>query len=370
MNFFRLVRLFLVSIALLAGANCSGASHSNGAGGAPDDDLSPADDDSSPDDDDDDDFVWSQMPGSFAALFAVWGSASSDVYAVGGATNNGNEQSAIVHFDGSRWIPIKSGEGPFYLTAISGTSAANVIAVGKGGQSAILRFDGAAWVNVSVADGLGFLQGVWAASEAEFFVVSYEKTDGIAGRFDGANWTIFEDNLPPLLFAVWGASPSDVFIGGYGISHFDGNVWTSAPGIDDTEMYCSFWGSSATDVFAVGNPGSPDAGPFTAPAYPSVIVHYDGQSWSEMRRNATDVLSGIWGTSPTDVFAVGGSEAAENIWQDTILHYDGSSWSVMDRGSFPVYLRNAWGSSPGDVFAVGYDANFAAGVILHYGPPE
>lgn len=33
---------------------------------------------------------------------------------------------------------------------------------------------------------------------------------------------------------------------------------------------------------------------------------------------------GVWGSGPSDVFAVG--------YQDTILHYDGSSWIVMDSG--------------------------------------
>ncbi|MFQ5826374.1 MAG: PKD domain-containing protein, partial [Dehalococcoidia bacterium] len=51
------------------------------------------------------------------------------------------------------------------------------------------------------------------------------------------------------------------------------------------------WGSSATDVFAVGIGGT--------------IVHYNGTSWSAMSSGTTDLLWGVWGSSATDVFAVG-----------------------------------------------------------------
>ena len=68
-------------------------------------------------------------------------------------------------------------------------------------------------------------------------------------------------------------------------------------------------------------------------------------------------LFGVWGTSPSDVFAVG---------DGTILHYDGSSWSEMNvpeiDGVIPDFT-GVWGASSSDVFAVG-----PLGVIVHYGP--
>jgi len=48
------------------------------------------------------------------------------------------------------------------------------------------------------------------------------------------------------------------------------------------------WGSSPSDVFAVGANG--------------VILHYDGQSWSSMTSGITKRLSGVWGSSSSDVF--------------------------------------------------------------------
>ena len=70
------------------------------------------------------------------------------------------------------------------------------------------------------------------------------------------------------------------------------------------------WGSSGSDVFAVGVYGT--------------ILHYDGSSWSAMSSGTSADSHGVWGSTGSDVFAVGNG---------TILHYDGSAWSAMSSGT-------------------------------------
>jgi hypothetical protein len=70
-----------------------------------------------------------------------------------------------------------------------------------------------------------------------------------------------------------------------------------------------------------------------------------------MSSGTGDTLDGVWGSSGSDVFAVGED--------GTILHYDGSSWSSMSSGT-GEWLYGVWGSSGSDVFAVG-----DSGTILH-----
>jgi hypothetical protein len=65
------------------------------------------------------------------------------------------------------------------------------------------------------------------------------------------------------------------------------------------------------------------------------------------------VLNEIWGSSATDVFAVGED--------GVVLHYDGAAWTLATPTR--AGLLGVWGSSPGDVYAVG-----AAGTILHGTP--
>ncbi len=115
------------------------------------------------------------------------------------------------------------------------------------------------------------------------------------------------------LYGVWGSSPSDVFVVGYDpwgqgsiILHYDGISWS--PMNIGTSKRLS---GSPSDVFAVGGNGT--------------ILHYDGISWSPMNIGTSKRLSDVWGNSSSDVFAVGGN--------GTILHYDGISWSPMSRAA-------------------------------------
>jgi hypothetical protein len=141
------------------------------------------------------------------------------------------------------------------------------------------------------------------------------------------------------LEGVWGSSATDVFaVGGAGtILHYNGSAWSEMAS-GTTNYLVGVWGSSATDVFAVG--------------YLGTIVHYNGSAWSEMTSGTTNYLVGVWGSSATDVFAVGEG--------GTIRRYNGSAWSAMTSGT-TNYLFGVWGSSATDVFAVG-----ELGTIRHY----
>src|SRR5205807_1828381 len=60
-----------------------------------------------------------------------------------------------------------------------------------------------------------------------------------------------------------------------------------------TQLLATVWGSSASDVFAVGNNGA--------------IVHFNGTAWSAMTSGTSVALRGVWGSSASDVFVTGSS---------------------------------------------------------------
>jgi hypothetical protein len=100
------------------------------------------------------------------------------------------------------------------------------------------------------------------------------------------------------------------------------------------------WGSSADDIYAVGVDGT--------------VVYYDGADWNPEDIGTTADLAGVWSSSKNDVFVVGFGG------NGTVFHYDGSDWT-------PVYfadalLNSVWGNSAEDVFVVG-----SGGLIVHYG---
>ena len=82
------------------------------------------------------------------------------------------------------------------------------------------------------------------------------------------------------------------------------------------------------------------------------LAHSEDWVWQNPLPQGNN-LSGVWGSSGSDVFAVGVG--------GTILHYNGGVWTTMTSG-VTNSLFGVWGSSGSDVFAVG-----TGGTILHFG---
>jgi hypothetical protein len=128
------------------------------------------------------------------------------------------------------------------------------------------------------------------------------------------------------------------------VLHYDGISWSTIWSGSATDFPDSVWGASSTDVFVVCDGGG-------------LILHYNGSSWS-VTHEASTRLYGVWGSSNSNVFAVGEDETNAGV----IWHCNGASWSPMPSGATDKPLYGVWGSSATDVFAVGY-----GGTILHYG---
>lgn len=106
------------------------------------------------------------------------------------------------------------------------------------------------------------------------------------------------------------------------------------------------WGCSPSEIFAVGQ-----ASLWTSlsTALEGVIVQYKDNKWVQMNCGKVESLTSVWGSSSSDVFAVGVN--------GTILHYDGERWEKMDSGTTGgtiECLSGVWGTSPTDVFVVGW----------------
>jgi len=160
-----------------------------------------------------------------------------------------------------------------------------------------------------------------------------------ASAADFTQWVSLTSGTNSDLRGLWGSSATDVFaVGKTGtILHYDGKTWVPMTSGGISDLY-AIWGSSPVDVFAVGKAGA--------------IVHYDGKTWAPMTGGGTADLYAVWGFSSSSVFVVGSSGA--------ILHYDGKAWARMTGGGTGD-LYGVWGNSASSVFIVG-----GAGVIMHY----
>jgi len=340
--------------------------------------------------------TWTSMStGNFWELTGIWASSSSDIYCVGVDGTSGYE-GTVFHYDGSSWRPVAN--APQRLWNVWGSSSTDVFAVGDNGT--VLHYDGVAW---SPIGGPVWAGGIWGSSSHDVFIVggdgnfSDQHVDGGSIlHYDGTGWQRQATSLTHTISiaGIGGSSATDVyFIGewlgrGYrALQHFDGSifdagfelngeyggledVWAAAPdavwivgGTDRVDLFdgsFSDWtigyapagcewqlDEGATSVWATSRVNA-----FVVAGEPGAIVHYDGATWTPMTTGTTSRLSDIWGSSETDVFAVGQTGA--------VLHYDGSTWAVMPTET-SNNLLGVWGSSGTDVYAVG-----DAGTILHY----
>ncbi len=94
------------------------------------------------------------------------------------------------------------------------------------------------------------------------------------------------------------------------------------------------WGTSSSNVYAVGNNGT--------------VLHYDCTAWTTPASATTHDLWAVWGSSPTDVYAVGIVSAGSIA---TILHYDGTAWSALTSDTGPSFY-GLWVNASG-LYAVG-----------------
>ena len=251
------------------------------------------------------------------SLNGVWGTSSSNVYAVG-------DGGTILHYNGVKWSPMASPTTQT-LNGLFGLSADSIFAVGNGGT--ILRYNGSSWSTMSSGTSEA-LRGVWGSSSTDMFAVGDR---GTILRYNGSAWSVMSSGPSETLRGVWGSSSTDVFAVGDGgtILRYDGS-WSPAVSAGTFPTLRGVWGSSSTDVFAVGDGGT--------------ILRYNGTSWLRWS-GSLDCLNSVWGNSSENVFAVG--------CRGAIVHYDGSSWSPMT-SSTTYPLHAVWGnSSTDDVLAVG-----------------
>jgi trimeric autotransporter adhesin len=170
----------------------------------------------------------------------------------------------------------------------------------------------------------GFIAAAWAASPTDVFAASFPNFY----RYNGSTWATLSGDAFGVE-AMWGSSASDVFGVGQTIRRFNGTAWVemTAP---TTQRLRAVWGSSSTNVFAVGQNGT--------------IIRYNGTAWSTMSSPTTANLVGISGASANLIFAV-----AEN---GSILRYDGTTWTVVVPPSSD-FLTGVWMANATLGYAVG-----------------
>jgi hypothetical protein len=167
------------------------------------------------------------------------------------------------------------------------------------------------------------LLSVWGTSKDDVWAVGGDPGDGkgpLVLHYDGAAWTRHATGTTGDLWWVHGFAGGPVFFGGDGgtILKYEAGSFESQTTPGASTVF-GLWGSSPSDVWAVGGNGT-DGG---------FAWRYDGSAWADAGlpadAPAKTSLFKIWGRNADDVWMVGSNGIA--------LHWDGSAFSYGDTGT-------------------------------------
>jgi hypothetical protein len=273
------------------------------------------------------------------------------------------------------------------LSGIDALSATDAWAVGGSGNGLVEHWNGTNWATVASPDLIGDhsnpsntagLSAVDATSATNAFAVGSAHVFGtsssggaVALRFNGTSWskTTVPGPAGQSLNDVKAFSPTDAWAVGHGgtstlgltlARHWQGSSWTQvatpSPGTRDNVLL-GVAGTSPSDVWAVG--WYRDL-PYGNRAQHSLVLHWNGSAWSRVTSpdvgNAQTVLKDVIALSPTDAWAVGYTDDFGGATRATALHWNGTSWTVSPAPALGT-LDAVTALSPTDIWASGTDAN-------------
>jgi cysteine-rich repeat protein len=299
-----------------------------------------------------DDGTWIESASRMSSgLIGAWASERDRMFAVGRSGD-------ILFSDGATRAFMQS-DVTVRLESVWGTGD-QLVAAGWNGT--ILHYQQQAWLPVGAPSDID-IRAVWASDPHTIYAAGNS-----IHRFQDGTWTEMTTGLGTRYHSIWGRGTGEILVGGRRsiIGYHDGSKWTRVFGgdQDDAGRINAFWESDTGQVFAVGGPGLA-----VQPGYAQIVRCQgagcgESSGWSHTALHEHGALQDVWGTSPQNVFAVGGS--------GTILHFDGVQWSPMDSGT-EVDLQGVWGTPGGPIYAVGdqgtilrYDGSAWSRVVLPY----
>ena len=190
------------------------------------------------------------------------------------------------------------------------------------------------------------LLSVWGTSGDDVWMVGADDGSGpLLVHYDGTAWARVDTGTSGDLWWVWGDGAGTLFLSGANgrvVEHdIDGGTFTEHQAADPNLTLFGLWGTSATDIWTVGGDVSNNRN--------GSMVHYDGTDWTEVAQPEGDVNRSafkVWGRATDDVYVVGTGSL--------ITHWDGTAFTEVSPS--PVYASTTLTTVAGDdaqVIAVG-----------------
>lgn len=253
-------------------------------------------------------------------LWGVWGTDSSNVWAVG-------DSGAVLRRNASTWQSQVVGTTPHF--GIWGTSANSIWTASQG----VYFWSGTTW---SPLPSGGTYNSIFALDSNNVWLVG---NMGVLAKLMGGIPVTQNSGTSAALYRIWALDQNNAWVVGDSVMlRWNGANWQPQP--VGAVALRGIWGFNVNNIFSVGHNG--------------VVLKWDGSMWTSIPSGITSALYAVWGPEPSNVFAVGQN--------GTILKWNGSMWSVQMSGT-TANLYGVWGSDINNVWAVG-----ANGTILKRAP--
>ena len=252
------------------------------------------------------------------------------------------------------WKAVTSPTGNKDLRGIWGSSATNVYAVGSG--SSVIRYDGKQWKKISSSVlGADDFSAAWGFPDPASQWLYVTSLQGKVFKFvPTAGWSKVYDNVKAMQ-AISGADKNTIWAVGK-----EGRAASCKTG-------CTAWSTSAsmTSKDLNGILLLPGGEKFMVGDDATVVRHYKDGPWTwktnpNAHKSDCD-LNAVWGSGPSDVWAVGE--------KDCILRFQRStnSWKPHSTTtSATAEWNGVWGSGPSDVYVVGQDTSMSIFAKIYY----
>jgi hypothetical protein len=289
--------------------------------------------------------------GSLPDWKAVWGTASSDLYIVGGGGGVTPAPGTIAHRDNAGTWTFQTNSARA-LQTVWGSASNNIYAAGKTDTlyPSIVHSSGNGVWNRETTPGASDFRdafGIWGTSGVDVYIALSGSANGhpravIHSTGSSTIWDNQTTNIDST--SIWGAATNVILAAGTTptgegtiVRSTGTGVWAPET-IPPSPKLNALWGFSASDVYAVGNGGT--------------VLHLSNGQWSKVPMTVGFDFLAIWGASPDDIWLVG--------LGPNILHFNGVAWEQRQLNVFNE-LRGIWGFSTNDIFMVG-----AQGTVLRY----
>lgn len=204
-------------------------------------------------------------------LYGIWGTATDNLWTVGGDPEDIESGGVLLHFDGSAWIPVELGD--------------------------------------ILPDGVPTLYKVWGRDANDIYVVGRR---GLALHFDGNEWVELETDTTSTIFTLHGDAQQVIATGGIGngvIAELDGTMLNNRADVGTPQMNGISLNAGSSGV-AVGNDGA-------------IAVPGNDGTW-QVQDNDVEIdgdFHAAWLDADGGIWAVGGdlSTALDN----GLIYYDG-----------------------------------------------